>query len=457
MIRAASMCSGIGAPETALPDWDWLWSAEIEPFPSRVLAARSPHSVNLGDLTAPDFCERAQALGPVDVLIAGTPCQDFSIAGLRAGLNGERGNIMLRALQIYEDQCHAARLAGRPEPIFWWENVPGVLSDRTNAFGCLLAGLAGSADPLVPPGRCGWTSAGVVAGPTRNVAWRVLDAQYFGVPQRRERVFVVAGSRTSSFDPAKVFLERKSLCGNPAQGRKARESIAPTLGRGSPGGRSYGLDADTIESLQPVATSLRGQSNCSHRADMETFVPVAFGGGNRSGSIDVASCLTAKGVRQDFEVETFIAQPVPFDTTQITSRANRSVPRPGAPCHPLAAGAHAPAIAFDCKASGQNGFGVGSIASTMRSMGHTGSHQNGGGHLAVAVSHAVRRLMPIECERLQGFPDFHTDIPNGNRPAADGPRYKVLGNSMAVPVIRWIGERIGAQIERSAVALGETP
>jgi len=262
MIRAASMCSGIGAPETALPDWDWVWSAEIEPFPSRVLAALYPHSVNLGDLTAPDFCESARALGPVDVFIAGTPCQDFSIAGLRAGLNGERGNIMLRALQIYEDQCHAARLAGRPEPVFWWENVPGVLSDRTNAFGCLLAGLAGSADPLVPPGRCGWTNAGVVAGPARTVAWRVLDAQHFGVPQRRERVFVVAGSRTGSFDPAKVFLERKSLRRNPAQGREARENIAPASGRGSAGSRRYALDADTIEALQ-ICPTLQAGGNAS--------------------------------------------------------------------------------------------------------------------------------------------------------------------------------------------------
>lgn len=142
-----------------------------------------------------------------------------------------------------------------------------------------------------------------------------------------------------------------------------------------------------------------------------------------------------------------------FDTTQVTSKANRSNPQPGDPCHPLAAGAHAPAIAFDCKASGQNGFGVGEIASTQRAMGHAGSHANGGGHQAVMSGMQVRRLTPMECERLQGFPDGYTFIPIASRQpiegqprvvkmAADGPRYKALGNSWAVPCARWIGERI---------------
>jgi DNA (cytosine-5)-methyltransferase 1 len=99
-------------------------------------------------------------------------------------------------------------------------------------------------------------------------------------------------------------------------------------------------------------------------------------------------------------------------------------------------------VSFDCKASGQNGFGVGPIASTMRSMGHSNSHQNGGGHLAVATGAAVRRLTPRECERLQGFKDDYTLIPMRGKSAADGPRYKALGNSMAVNVMRWLGERI---------------
>lgn len=235
---------------------------------------------------------------------------------------------------------------------------------------------------------------------------------------------------------------------------------------------------------------------------------VAFGGNRTSGSIDISPALLAQpgsGYKGDFESETFLVQetahtlrgegfdasedgtgrgtplvPVAFDTTQVTSATNRSNPKPGDPCHPLAAGAHPPAIAFDCKASGMAGFGVGEIASTMRAMGHAGSHSNGGGQLAVAVAlrgreggataelgdevqnclrassgggdkpHVltamqVRRLTPTECERLQGFPDGWTQIPWRNKPASecpDGPRYKALGNSWATHVVNWLGRRL---------------
>lgn len=450
MIHAATMCSGIGAPEAAMPGWDWRWCAEIEPFPARVLARRFPGSVNMGDLMAEDFSARSCALGPLDVVVAGTPCQDFSVAGPRDGLDGMRGNLSLRAIQIYEDHCDAARSAGRPEPLYVWENVPGVLSDKTNAFGNIIAALAGCETPIVPPSGLHWTRAGVVAGPRRTVTWRVLDAQYFGLAQRRERVFVVAGA-VGGADPTAILFEPASLPGNPAPRRGTGENIAPTVARGSPGGRVYGLDAGTVESLQ--------------------VHPVAFGGGNCSGPIDVARSLLTSGLHQDFETETFITHTLRgegFDASEDgTGRGTPLVP-----------------VAFDCKASGQNGFGVGDIASTMRAMGHAGSYSNGGGHLAVMqplsvalrgrdggsqievgddVAHtlrasqggsdkphvltsAVRRLMPVECERLQGFADDHTDVPNGNRPAADGPRYKALGNSMPVPVLHWILTRVEREI-----------
>lgn len=144
-------------------------------------------------------------------------------------------------------------------------------------------------------------------------------------------------------------------------------------------------------------------------------------------------------------------QAIAFDTTQITSPENGSNPQAGGPCHPLSASAHPPAIAFDCKASGRNGFAVGDIAATQPSMGHANSHTNGGGHQAVMVGSAVRRLTPRECERLQGFPDDYTLLPGK---APDGPRYKALGNSMAVNVMRWIGSRIQSvenlEIEKAA-------
>lgn len=240
---------------------------------------------------------------------------------------------------------------------------------------------------------------------------------------------------------------------------------------------------------------------------------LVIGGENTAGPLDVATAQTAHpGGQYDFDSETFIAHslraegfdaseegtgrgtplvPVAFDPTQITSATNRSNPKPGDPCHTLAKGMHAPAIAFDCKASGQNGFGIGEIASTLRAMGHANSHTNGGGHQAVAyttklhntasnnagkvfeerstcldanspppallTAMQVRRLTPTECERLQGFPDGYTNVPFRGKPAADGPRYKALGNSWAVPCARWIGERIDLVEQLAAQAGASLP
>jgi DNA (cytosine-5)-methyltransferase 1 len=373
-IRFGSVCSGIEAASCAWHPLGWraAFLSEIEPFPSAVLAHHYPTVPNLGDMTK--FKEWPDAA--IDVLVGGTPCQSFSVAGLRKGLADPRGNLMLTYLAIAE------RYAPR-----WlvWENVPGVLSSNGGRdFGTLLGGLA----------ELGY-----------GFAYRILDAQFFGVAQRRRRVFVV-GHFGDWRRAAAVLFERESLLGNPAPRREARQGIAPTLSACTKGGGGLGTDFECDGGLIP----------------------------------SVARALTTSNQRIDAETETLL----PFDTTQITSPTCRSQPRHGDPCHPLAASAHAPAIAFDCKASGQNGFGVGEIASTMRSMGHHGSHQNGGGHQAVMSGSAVRRLTPRECERLQGFADDYTLINVRGKPAADGPRYKALGNSMAVPVMRWIGERIQA-------------
>ncbi|KWN80820.1 DNA methyltransferase [Burkholderia ubonensis] len=439
-LRFGSVCSGIEAASCAWHPLGWQteFVSEIEPFPIAVLAHHYPTVPNLGDMTR--FKEWPDAT--IDLLVSGTPCQSFSVAGLRKGLADPRGNLMLTYLAIAE------RYAPR-----WlvWENVPGVLSSNGGRdFGTLLGGLA----------ELGY-----------GYAYRVLDAQFFGVAQRRRRVFVV-GHLGDWRHAAAVLFERESLLGHPAPSRAPGQSVAPTVSARTRGGGGFGTDFECNGGL----------------------IQQAFGGNNTSGAIDVAAALNAKSTqRQDFETETLLVAhalraegfdasedgsgrgtplvPVPFDTTQITSSTNRSHPRAGDSCHPLAASAHAPAIAFDCKASGQNGFGVGDIASTMRSMGHADSHSNGGGHLAVAFQcqgsnvgemgtlrkgnghvgggvpfmmarSAVRRLTPRECERLQGFPDDYTLINVRGKPAADGPRYKALGNSMAVPVMRWIGSRI---------------
>ena len=531
MLKYGSVCSGIEAATVAWERLGWkpAFFSEIEKFPRAVLSHHYPDVPLHGDFTTiqkGDYDE-------IDLLVGGTPCQSFSIAGLRGGLDDDRGNLALEYL----------RLADRLKPRWIvWENVPGVLSskshsspdqsppdidlegedgpedgtevvvtdeyeaDEDRAFHCFLSGLQ----------EIGY-----------GFAYRVLDAQHVrvsshprGVPQRRRRVFVV-GYLGDWRRAAAVLFEPESMRGDPPPRREAGKGVAPTISARPTGGGGLGTDFDLDGGL------------------------------------------------------------IPFDTTQITHKANYSRPKAGDPCHPLAAGAHVPAIAIAAHETGQGwwkqdeasgtlraegenrpsrpshiiavasvsgdvshslkaeGFdasedGTGradadivagrrvsckdhgadastGAAPTMRAMGHSGSHANAGGQLAVAFdlrgreggampegphdtaniraasggssrsyvafdvknglaphgsaqvsdvgfplkssdhkdpqivsnAYAVRRLTPTECERLQGFPDGWTLVPHTHgKPAADGPRYKALGNSMAGNCMSWIGERI---------------
>ena len=499
-LRYLSVCSGIEAATVAWHPLGWspIGFAEIDSFPSKVLAHHYGSNMpdeplsrngvpNFGDFTTIPL----DRLGPVDLLVGGTPCQAFSVAGKRLSLADARGNLSLAYTVLAHElaRSHGLRWAV-------WENVPGVLSTDDNAFGCFLGSLVGGDDPVEPvhcPKRrksnafwrwreagietdddgvevevteghvTRWPSAGMVAGPLCRATWRILDAQYFGLAQRRRRVFVVAGFGDGP-DPAAVLFERAGVRWHPPSRGEARESpTCGTLGGTSPGGGwrlgadeaaanqlvSYGIDADCIDrSGEGASGGAATRSGLGVQAELAQAIrakrpgAVAYGGNDTRGPIEIATAVNAHGgpcERQDFESETFVVGvspsiPIPFDTTQITSQANYSSPQPGDPCHPLAAQGHPPAIAFDCKAGGDTGFAVGDICGALRGAGH------GGGHAAIATAWAVRCLMPVETERLQGFPDGYTAIPG----AADGPRYKTHGNSMAVSVMRWLGERIAA-------------
>ena len=210
-LRFGSVCSGIEAASLAWNPLGWTaaWFSEIEPFPCAVLAHHFPDVPNLGDMTALPERIRSGEIEAPDLLCGGTPCQAFSVAGQRRSLDDARGNLSLVFCEI-ADAIDSARLVrGLPPVIVFWENVPGALSTRDNAFGCFLGELAGADAPLTP-GADRWPSAGLVAGPKRKVAWRILDAQHFGVPQRRRRVYVVASFREGGgIDPSKVLFERK--------------------------------------------------------------------------------------------------------------------------------------------------------------------------------------------------------------------------------------------------------
>ncbi|MER1527687.1 phage N-6-adenine-methyltransferase [Enterobacter hormaechei] len=448
-MKYGSVCSGIEAASKAWEPLDWkpAWFSEIEPFPSAVLAHHWPEVTNLGDMTKIADAVRAGDVEAPDVLVGGTPCQAFSIAGLREGLSDDRGQLTLSYVELANAIDAKRRERGEPESIIVWENVPGVLSSKDNAFGCFLAGLAGESSELQPAGGK-WTHAGCVSGPERVIAWRVLDAQFFGVAQRRRRVFVVASAR-KGFDPAAVLFELDSVRRDSAPRRETQKAVAALTARGV---GTCGADDNQAQAGHLIAQCASG--DISHTLKGEGFdgsedgtgrgTPViAFGGGNTSGNIDVAACLTAKGQRIDFEVETFAVHGTQDPDT------NREL------AHTLGRNnGQENAIVTEPFTLAIRGRSEGSTVE-VRNDGTANAllTPNGGragmGVGAIGWGMQVRRLTPIECERLQGFPDNHTLIGWRGKDAdecPDGPRYKAIGNSMAVPVMRWIGERIAAAL-----------
>jgi DNA (cytosine-5)-methyltransferase 1 len=418
-----SVCSGIEATSVA---WGPLGFApvafaEIEPFPSAVLAHHYPTVPNWGDLTK--FKEWPDAT--FDLLVGGTPCQSFSVAGLRAGLADPRGNLALVYLA----------LADRYRPRWLvWENVPGVLSSGGGRdFGAFLGGLA----------ALGY-----------GFSYRVLDAQYFGLAQRRQRVFVV-GHLGDWRRAAAVLFERESLSGHPAPRQQEGQGVAGSLGAGSArsGGRVGRREAAANHLVAPpISLCLNAGGMGRIDAESETLIPTG-------GSFDVAHSLRADG----------------FDASEDgTGRGTPIVPML-APCltqnygkqpdnSDTSAGPMLVATAFDARQSDviQYGEKTGPLDTDGYTMAvafhenqraevttndtagaiNSGGGKPGQGYPAVQSGMQVRRLTPRECERLQGFPDDYTLIPYRGKLAADGPRYKALGNSMAVSVMHWLGSRI---------------
>jgi DNA (cytosine-5)-methyltransferase 1 len=476
-VRFLSLFSGIEAASVALEPlgWECVGVCEIEPFPCSALRHHWPRVPNMGDVTQITE-QQIAALGRVDVVIFGSPCQDLSVAGKRKGLDGERSGLFFTAMDIVgwlRKHC-GLRFA-------WWENVPGAFTSNDGAdFGVVVGALAGCAEPPAPPSKKKWGTEGCIVGEDAMVEWSTLDAQWFGVAQRRRRVFAVADFGDWRGRPP-ILLEPESLRGDSAPRREAGEGVthdvAPCL---TSSGRGVERSGDTRG--QDAVIAVLG-ADCVLAGRRSGPVQVAFGGNNTSGPIDVGTALNASGTasgRLDFESETFVVS----DGAVIAFNSN----------------AQADQMRFDPHAA--------AAALTLRAMNHSGSHANAGGQVAVAFqssqsgvrlddvhatldgnngsrrhngvlidsavcvtgdrTHAltsdgfdasedgtgrgnqrvatsrmkVRRLTPRECERLQDFPDDHTLVPHRGKPAADGPRYKALGNSMCVAVIHWIGQRI---------------
>ena len=313
-----SICSGIEAASVAWKPFgvSFEWFSEIAPFQSSVLREKFPDVVNLGDMNNIPAALLSGKVDAPDLICGGTPCQAFSFAGNQKGLDDERGNLTLKFVDIINANDEARIRIGKERCNIFWENVEGVLKDKTNAFGCLLSSLAGLKEIFYMDK---WPTAGLLEGPIRNVAWRILDAKFFGLPQQRRRLYVLAGGK--DFHPERVLFE---------------------LGTKS--------------------------------SDEYPFMPLTF-------------------EKEGHKFEIF---------------------RPYSDCLYAAYGTK-----WNGNAAAYNGS------------------------LFVVQDGRIRRLSPMECERLMGFPDNYTNIKGAKKTN----RYQAVGNSWAVPVVRWIGNRLINQLD----------
>jgi DNA (cytosine-5)-methyltransferase 1 len=388
-VNYLSVCSGVEAATVAWHPLGWkpLAFSEIEKFPSEVLAHHYPATPNLGDMTK--YKEWNFGTDRLDLLVGGTPCQSFSVAGLRKGLDDPRGNLALVYCGILDKF--------RPK-WFVWENVPGVLSSGGGRdFGSFL---------------------GAVAELGYGFSYRVLNAENWGVAQRRKRVFVVG--HLARWEPtAKVLFESESLSGNTEKSKKQKQNITPATpnsigalcARDYKGvGNQYVQEGKCIvENIYIPSVANCIQTTCNDYSRADGFNMIATGAFGK----DIADTVTAKFSKGAELLQqgaqnggNCVLQPIPI---------------------------HDQATRFSGTNNGKgNGLGIGVSGDPMPTLDTSSRH-------ATFHNMAVRRLTPVECERLQGFPDNYTNIKDK---CPDGPRYKAMGNSMAVPVMQWIGKRI---------------
>ena len=367
-----------------------VWASEIEPFPCAVTARHFPDVEQLGDITKIDPDE----IEPVDIICAGSPCQDLSIAGKRKGLDGERSSLFKTAISIFHQMRERT---GRPR-FFVWENVPGAFSSNKGMdFRAVLEEIGQTEIPMPPNGK--WANAGMVELPQCQIAWRVLDAQYWGVPQRRRRIFLVADFAADGRCAGEILFEPEGMSGDPATGEGAREGTA------------------------------RGTADCAriavydiqHRDDVirpvkDGKVPTLtarMGTGGHNVPIVNAYCIAGNTIDRKIE-NGGNGKGVLAETAYTLNTIDR----------------HAVAEIYGAKSYSE--YERGKVAALRASGGNYG-----GGSENLALSYSiVRRLTPTECERLQGLDDGYTDGGSGTA------RYKALGNGMVQPCADYVIRRL---------------
>lgn len=479
MMRYGSVCSGIEAATVAWHrlGWQAAWLSEIDPFPCAVLAHHYPNIPNLGDMTQIPAMIRSGQIEAPDVLVGGTPCQSFSVAGVRKGLSDDRGALSLYFIEI-ADEIDAVRKRNGQEPaIIFWENVPGVFSSTDNAFGCFLGALAGSDCELQPTGKRGkWTNAGVVLGTKRTIVWRVLDAQFYGLAQRRKRVFVVASARRA-FDPTQVLFERTGVRRNPAPCRESQQDLAATLeasiGRSRGAGTSPALLVPEMETYRQLAFGHYVKDNISSTIlardskDAKDLVCV-HGTQDPVVNHDLAFALGRNNGQENVIAYQLDQQPNSniLQSYGIAGNIIGRDPKNGGNgigyhdevCYTLTkTDQHGVAYAFQQNSRDEVSYIDGSGAIVGALSAQAGAKQQNYlfelSDCRMQIHMAIRRLLPVECERLQGFPDDYTKVSYRTNPAdncPDSPRYKAIGNSMAVPVMAWLGQQIQNYLDRLA-------
>ena len=424
-MKYISVCSGIEACSMAWKElgWEALAFSEIEEFPRTVLQHYYPNVPLYGDFTE---LKDMDWIGNADLLVGGTPCQSFSIAGLRKSLTDDRGNLSLQFIRLANAIDNIRYDVGQEGATILWENVPGVLSTEDNAFGTFLAGLCGSDTPINPT-REGWSYSGVVHGPQRTAAWRVLDAQYFGLAQRRRRVFVLASSGSRRWDCANALLPiTQSMSWHPRPCRKEGQTPTTTTRNTTKDRSSKAIDTTGYQGDRLYDTN-------------DAFGTLPSQGGNNGGGAgglvaqpnEVAGTLRARdrfGIGFDDESKLIAVQNSQTRKGHCNGKGwNDDVMFTLDSQEPHT-------IAFNHDAGQFGAAPTKDHTPTLRAKPDQGTGLND--------AKGIRRLTPKECERLQGFPDDFTKIQFKGKVAGDSVRYKALGNSMAVPVMNFIGRRI---------------
>lgn len=410
-MKFLSICSGIEAASVAFTPLGWsaVGFSEIEPFPCELLAYRYPDVPNFGDMAMYKTWPVSVFLN-ADVIVGGPPCQSFSVAGHRKGLNDDRGNLTLIYTELI-DYADAIRVMhGKPPVIVLYENVPGILSDKTNAFGSFLGALAGESDALNPSGRK-WTNAGAVLGPQRAIAWRVLDAQYFGLAQRRRRVFVVASAR-NGFRGHEILFEfdgvRRDTPPSRESGQATTRYARVSAYESSAGNADEQISRSLSFDCKQEGSGVSDQGVFRWPPELSQGVPkthkelvATFDRQSASeyGTSNVASTIAARDYKSATDL---VAYGVPGNwigrkpenggnSTQFMHEIapnQTATDRHGVVAFAQNGGQENAIIAFSCKDYG--GDSTNNLSPTLRAMGHSGSHANGGGQVAVAFAQNTR-------------------------------------------------------------------